>query len=236
MKNINEVVFIIQARTQSTRVPNKMLREFAGSSLFEVAINKFLSSSIIPKENICLSILDDELIDIANKYELSVFNRSKESTYEPISLQKIFEWYDKLDYKYYVILNGCSPLLKVKTLDNFIEDFLTSSSNGLFSVFEKKHFMYDLNHRMVNNFLGEKKYLTTFETKLLETIYEAAGCLYAGTMSDIGKDIYMGTFKFKNDPKFYIMNEYESLDVDYPWQFEMAEILYKKHLMEGAAG
>ena len=80
MKNINEVVFIIQARTQSTRVPNKMLREFAGSSLFEVAINKFLSSSIIPKENICLSILDDELIDIANKYELSVFNRSKEST------------------------------------------------------------------------------------------------------------------------------------------------------------
>ena len=57
MKKINEVAFIIQARTQSTRVPNKMLRDFAGSNLFEVAINKFLSSSIVPKKNIWLSIL-----------------------------------------------------------------------------------------------------------------------------------------------------------------------------------
>ena len=41
MKNINDVLFIIQARTQSTRVPNKMLRPFADSNLFEIAVNKF---------------------------------------------------------------------------------------------------------------------------------------------------------------------------------------------------
>ena len=51
MKNINNICFIIQARTQSTRVPNKMLRPFADSNLFEIAINKILQSSIIPKEN-----------------------------------------------------------------------------------------------------------------------------------------------------------------------------------------
>ena len=51
MKDINDVCFIIQARTQSTRVPNKMLRPFAGSSLLEIAINKILQSSLIPKEN-----------------------------------------------------------------------------------------------------------------------------------------------------------------------------------------
>ena len=52
MKNINDIVFIIQARTQSTRVPNKMLRPFADSNLFEIAVNKILNSSIIPKDNL----------------------------------------------------------------------------------------------------------------------------------------------------------------------------------------
>jgi len=233
MKKISEVAFIIQARTQSTRVPNKMLRDFGGSTLFEVAINKFLSSTIIPKENIWISILDKELKDVSAKYDLNVFNRSEESTHEPVVLQKIFEWHQKLDYKYYVILNACGPLLKIETLDDFIADFLTSPSRGSFSVFEKKHFMYDLQHNMLNNFLGEEKYLTTFETKLLEPIYEAAGCLYAGTMSDISEDIYMGTFKSKDSPQFYIMNESESLDIDEPWQFEMAEIIYKRQVSEG---
>ena len=52
MKNIQDTIFIIQARTQSTRVPNKMLRPFAHSSLFEIAIEKVLQSTIIPKDNL----------------------------------------------------------------------------------------------------------------------------------------------------------------------------------------
>ena len=103
----------------------------------------------------------------------------------------------------------------------------------MLSVVEKKHFMFDFkNHQMLNNYLGEEKYLRTLETKLLEPIYEAVGCLYAGTMSDFEKNIYMGTFRFKNDPEFYTMNEEESFDIDYPWQFEAGKILYKKYLTE----
>ena len=51
MKCISEVVFILQARMNSQRVPNKMLRPFGNSTLFEIAINKLLRSSILPKEN-----------------------------------------------------------------------------------------------------------------------------------------------------------------------------------------
>ena len=62
MKDIKDICFIIQARTQSTRVPNKMLRPFSDSNLFEIAINKILNSKIIPKENFYLSVMDDEII------------------------------------------------------------------------------------------------------------------------------------------------------------------------------
>ena len=46
-KNIKDILFVIQARTQSTRVPNKMLKPFGESNLFEIAIQKILNSKNI---------------------------------------------------------------------------------------------------------------------------------------------------------------------------------------------
>ena len=124
MKNIKDVCFIIPARTQSTRVPNKMLKPFVDSSLLEIAINKVLASKKIPKENFYLSIMDQELIDLAKKYQVNYFIRSEESTREPITLQKVHEWHDKLPFKYFIIINACNPLLKINTIEKFINEFL----------------------------------------------------------------------------------------------------------------
>ena len=227
MKSINDIVFIIQARTQSTRVPNKMLRPFADSSLFEIAVNKILNSTIIPKDNFYLSVMDNELIDIAKKYNVNYFVRSEESTQEPVTLQKALEWYNKLPFKYFVIINACSPLLKVETIDNFVQKFLEVESNGLFGVFEKKTFLFNSDGVMINRFFGEDKYLATLETKFVETCYEAAHSLYAGSTEDIDNGIYMGTFKEPGNPSFFVMEEIECFDIDWPWQFEAAEKLYK---------
>lgn len=228
MKDIKDIVFILQARTQSTRVPNKMLKPFAGSNLFEIAVEKILSSKLIPKENLLLSIMDDELIEIAKKHGVNYFIRSEESTQEPVTLPKVFEWHDKIPFKYYVNVNGCNPLLKIETLESFVQQFMESSSRGQFGVFEKKTFLFSNEGHMLNKFYGEDKYLATLETKFVETCYEAAHSLYAGTVEDISKEIYMGSFKEPNDPEFFVMDEIECFDIDWPWQFELAEIMYKK--------
>ena len=68
----------------------------------------------------------------------------------------------------------------------------------------------------------------TFETKFVETTYAASGALYAGKMNDIGNDIYMGTFNQTGDPEFFEMDTLECFDIDWPRQFETAEILYKQ--------
>lgn len=228
MKDIKDIAFIIQARTQSTRVPNKMLRPFADSSLFEIAVRKILNSSIIPKENFYLSVMDDELIQIAKKYGVNTFIRSEESTQEPVTLQKALEWYNKLPFKYFVIVNACNPLLKVETIDSFVKQFIEGKSNGLFGVFEKKTFLFNSDGQMLNRFYGEDKYLATLETKFVETCYEAAHSLYAGSMEDIADGVYMGSFKTPGDPEFFVMDEIECFDIDWPWQFEVAQTLYAK--------
>jgi CMP-N-acetylneuraminic acid synthetase len=228
MKNVKDTLFIIQARTQSTRVPNKMLRPFDNSNLFEIAINKVLKSKTIPRENFYLSIMDQELVDIANKYNVNYFTRSEESTQEPVTLQKVFEWHT-LPFKHFVIINACNPLLRITTIDNFVGNFLETHSNGLFGVFEKKTFLFNNEGAMINKFFGEDKYLATLETKFVETCYEAAHSLYAGSTEDIKNGIYMGNFKEPKNPEFFIMDEIECFDIDWPWQFEVAERLYKSN-------
>ena len=226
-KNVKDILFVIQARTQSTRVPNKMLKPFGESNLFEIAIQKILNSKIIPKDNFYLSVMDDELIEIAKKYKVNYFIRSEESTEEPITLPKVFEWHSKLPFKYYVNINACNPLLKIETIDNFVNTFINSVCRGQFGVFEKKTFLFNNEGNMINKFYGDDKYLATLETKFVETCYEAAHSLYAGTIEDINNEIYMGSFKSPGDPKFFIMDEIECFDIDWPWQFEIAEVMYK---------
>ena len=134
MKNIKDVVVIIQARLNSERVPQKMIRSFSDSNLFEIAIKKLLASKEIPKENIYLSVNEPELKNIGKKYGLNIYDRSEESANNDNSLQKIYEWHDKLPFKYVIKINACSPLLKTETIDEFFKTFLKLSF--VFSIWE----------------------------------------------------------------------------------------------------
>ena len=77
MKKISDIVIIIQARLNSERVSQKMIRPFADSNLFEIAIKKLLASKEIPKDNIYLSINEPDLKIIGQKYNLNIYERSE---------------------------------------------------------------------------------------------------------------------------------------------------------------
>ena len=47
MKSVNDIAVIVQARTNSQRIPNKMLRPFANTNLFELVLSKLLKSKVI---------------------------------------------------------------------------------------------------------------------------------------------------------------------------------------------
>ena len=50
MKNINDICVIIQARLSSERVPGKMLKPFAGTTLMDILFKKLEQSKIIKKK------------------------------------------------------------------------------------------------------------------------------------------------------------------------------------------
>jgi CMP-N-acetylneuraminic acid synthetase len=225
MKSISDIVVILQARMNSQRVPKKMLKPFLDSNLFEIAINKLLNSKIIPKENIYISVFEDELKNIANKYNLNIYNRSEESANNDNSLQKIYEWHDKLPFKYVIKVNGCSPLLKVETIDKFVTQFINQSEENLFGVIPLKDYFWNKDGKLVTPWPENQ---TIMNTKAVETTYKAAHVLYASKMNLISENKFMGDFDLPGGIKLFPLDELECFDIDYDWQFNVGEILFKK--------
>ena len=223
MKNIGDILFLIQARLNSQRVPQKMIKDFNGTNLFSIAIDKVLDSEVIPKDNFYVSICEDELIDIANDKGVNIYNRSYESANNDNSLQKIYEWHDKLPFKYVVKINGCSPLLKTETIDGFVKQFVEQEEENLFGVIETKDYYWNKDGKLVTPWPEDQ---TIMNTKAVEVTYKAAHTLYASRMDLIKDNMFMGDFQKEGGIKLYPMDELETFDIDYEWQFKLGEILY----------
>lgn len=229
-----KIAIVINARAESKRIPNKMTKDFAGSSLFEVAVRKLLTSKIINKNDIYFAynangnefdhIIDKVSID-RYIYPLQKILRTKESTEEEKDQKKIYEFYQKLihQYDYCVLVNPCCPLLKIETIDAFYQTFKYSDKDGLFGVLKKKNYFWDRD-KIPINLPGHGGIMNTKDP--LCQVYEAAHCLYGSKLSFIPEKRWMGGFS-KEGPELFIVPENEAFDIDYPWQFEYGEILYK---------
>ena len=223
MKDIKDIAVIVQARVNSQRVLNKMLRPFAGTNLFELTLNKLLNSKVIPQQNVIASVYEDELKQIADKLNINTYNRSYESANNDNSLQKIYEWHNKLPFKYVIKVNGCSPLLKTETIDKFIQYFIEQEEENLFGVIETKDYYWNKEGRLVTPWPEDQ---TLMNTKAVEVTYKAAHVLYASRMDLIKDNKFMGDFQKEGGIKLYPMDELECFDIDYEWQFNTAELLY----------
>lgn len=226
MKNINEIAFVVQARLNSQRVPQKMIRPFGGSNLFAIVLDKLLESKIIPTSNIFGSVYEQELVDELDKRELNYWNRSEESANEDEDIKLIYEWHNKLPakYKYVVLISGCNPLLKVETIDKFVEQFVLQPEDNLFAAIKKKTYYWDQNGKMITPWPESQKIMNT---KTVDPIYEAAHCLYASDLDLIEREQFMVDFS-KENLKLFEIEELEAFDIDYEWQFNVADTLYSK--------
>lgn len=225
MKKVEEVAVVIQARLSSERCPKKMIRPFAGSTLTDIACEKILASKVIPKENFYLAVNEPELIDIAKKHDVNVFVRSDKSAAwdggPDAHLREMYEWWNKIPFKYVVLINACVPFLTTETIDSFFDAYRASSSNGMFAVMEKMNYFWDEKFEFLTPLRD-----AAMNTKNVQKTYEAAHCLYASKLSSIDKGIWMGDFSKKGDIELYKVSEKECFDVDYEWEFKAYEAMY----------
>ena len=228
MKKAEEVAVVVQARLSSERCPRKMIRPFAGSTLTEVMVRKILNSKVIPRENFFLSVHEPELREIGHRLEVNVFERSEKSALwdggPGAHIKDMYEWYNKIPFKYVVLVSACTPMLENSTIDGFFDAYLKTESDGLFAVVEKKNYFWNKEGAMISKWPETE---AAMNTKAVEITYEAAHCLYAGRLDKIEDGIWMGDFKKPGDIELFPISENEIYDVDYEWQFPIVESIYK---------
>tara|TARA_Y100000592_G_C5479595_1_gene324479 strand:+ start:3593 stop:4276 length:684 start_codon:yes stop_codon:yes gene_type:complete len=222
MKKIEEVAIVIQARLNSQRIPQKMIKPFAGTTLTDIFLEKIKKCKSFPLSNFYLSVYEDELVDIGTKHHVNIFRRSRKSAMSegtPMSL--MYEWHNKLPHKYVVLINACVPFLKPKTIDSFIEEYLKSDKTGMFAVMKKKNYFWDNQGKILTPLTED-----VMNTKTVQATFEAAHCLYASRLDTIRGGIWMGDF-MKDEIHLFPVEEKEVFDIDYQWQFDLCEKLWK---------
>jgi CMP-N-acetylneuraminic acid synthetase len=137
-------------------------------------------------------------------------------------LRKIYEWHDKLPFKYVIKINACSPLLKIDTINEFTRQFVEQKEENLFGVIEQKDYFWNKEGLMITPWPEDQ---TIMNTKAVEPTYKAAHVLYASRMDIIKDHRFMGDFFEEGSIKLFPMNELEAFDIDYDWQFTLAENL-----------
>tara|TARA_R110002012_G_scaffold13498_5_gene57682 strand:- start:13461 stop:14144 length:684 start_codon:yes stop_codon:yes gene_type:complete len=225
MKRVDEVAVLVQARLGSQRIPQKMIKPFAQTTLTDIAVEKVLQCKAFPAKNFYLSAYEPELKTIAVSHDVNVFHRSEASANsEGTPMTEMYEWWDKLPFKYCVLINACAPFLKPETIDDFFKAYLETESDGMFGVIHKKNYFWNSDGSIITP-LKE----AVMNTKTADVVYEAAHCLYAGRMDKIGESIWMGDFNTPGEIELFPMEEREVLDIDYQWQFDMCEALWRNN-------
>ena len=221
---MKSIAMVTTVRKNSQRVPNKLLRPFANSNLFNIYLDKLESF----KDYVYIVAYEQEFIDIIHKRGFRFFPRSKESANGETS-PIIHSYLNNMEEEFIYLATCCCPLMKVHTLKNILnvveENYDDPEFNGLITVRPCTNIVWDSNKEIVNRDAG------VFNTKLRKPLYiETSSVIVFRRKKFLERKVY---FDFKpRDPELYVIDQIEATDIDTMGDFEIMEIIYNKHKKE----
>ena len=216
-----DVLALIPARGGSTGIPRKNLAPVAGRPLLAWTIDAALRSRTVTRT--VVSTEDDEIAATARELGAEVLARPSELAADDTPMQPVVAHaLDALDTsEVLVLLQPTSPLRGAEHVDEAVELLLETGADSVVSVVEVPHryrpgsLMALDGERLVR--LADDHAATRQEKPL---VYARNGPAVLALRPDrIGTDLYGG------DCRPYVMGARESLDVDEPFDLELAELL-----------
>lgn len=215
-----EVVAMIPAKGTSNRVKNKNARDFGGSSLFERKIRQLQQSALIKK--IYVGSDSSEILERAERLGALPVWRGNDVCDESIASanQMIGDFVSKVEGDVGVWVHCTNPFIYASHYDEAIKRFLSSSYpyDSLVSVTRVQSHLWNSDGFPSNfNPFAERH---PFASQLNPVFFQNGG-LFIQSIENFKKNSYFYGVK----PLLYEMDEFESLDVNTPREFEVAECL-----------
>ncbi|MBT3350999.1 MAG: hypothetical protein HOC91_09420 [Nitrospinaceae bacterium] len=214
------VSVLINARTKSTRVPRKLVRTFAGTTLIEIALEKIDKMDFFAHRY--YGVAEEELIVKKDKFTNVELLKRKPESVEPgyNKHEVIYEHYRKIESDYIFWLNPCHPLLTIDTVKRAAEYVLETEHNSYTSMMATTDWIFDEDGIPLTNLTPNV--VSTHHTK---KYYKVAHSFHVFKKAYFLKTDQFWTFS-QNDPCRIEVPENECLDVDTPFEFETAEAVY----------
>jgi CMP-N-acetylneuraminic acid synthetase len=213
---------IINARLQSSRVPEKLVRAFANSTLIEIALSKLSKMDFF--ENRYFAIAEKEFENFANDYEsVKILWREKESVKRGVNALEItLNHYLQPPTEWIFVINPCQPLLSVETIRKAFDTFQNTNYNSYIAAIPIQDWIFDQEGMPIT--YNNTKILATDRTPIN---YKVTHSFYIINKEYFRKTGMLWSFTPK-DPFLIVISAEETFDVDTPLEFEVTEMLYLK--------
>ena len=119
---ISDISIVINARVNSTRVPKKLLRDFCGTTLLDLVLDKIKHIGV-PKY---VATCEEEIKRIVARHDgFEILNREPTSVKKGFRHQSItFAHYKNIKTSKIMSINACCPFVKLYTYENAINKLL----------------------------------------------------------------------------------------------------------------
>jgi CMP-N-acetylneuraminic acid synthetase len=216
------VSVVTNARTQSTRVPRKLVREFAGRSLLDIALEKLNRMDFFA--NRYLAVAEPDLAAMAAPYEnVTVLHRDPDAVQRGVNPQSVtFAHYRKVPSEFIFVFNPCLPLIRVETIRKAYDYFQSTNYRAYTAVVKTGDWIFDSEGNALTN--SDPRNVTTNKNR---TFYKGCHAFHI-----VNREYYSTTGEHwtfaQNDPHLIEIPEEEAADVDTEGEFALAELLYQK--------
>lgn len=217
------VIALLPMKGNSERVPNKNMRSFDGAPLYHAVMRSLLASKYI--EKVVINTDSDVIAEDATSSfgeKVQIVNRPLEIQGDYVSMNEIIGYdLSVLDSDVFIQTHSTNPLVRSETFDKGIEKYFESVERGFDSVFSVTRLhtrLYDKKAEPINHNPNE-----LIRTQDLEPLYEENSNFYI-----FSKESFKGASnkRIGLKPSLFEVNKLESVDIDEPEDFQLAELLH----------
>tara|TARA_B100000795_G_scaffold84546_1_gene61427 strand:- start:6854 stop:7534 length:681 start_codon:yes stop_codon:yes gene_type:complete len=221
------ITVFLPCRAGSERVPDKNTKSFAGleGGLLKIKLNQILKINLVDK--IILSTNDPRVMEIAlNISDRIVIDvRSEELSLSSTSTDDLVKYIPSIIAEGHVLwTHTTSPFLTNDIYNEAIKIYLENLEIGihdsLMTVNKLQTFLWDKN----GSFNYDRKIEKWPRTQTIQELYEINSGIFINSIENYAK------FQDRIASNPYLMNTkgHASFDIDWPEDFELAEMIYKK--------
>ena len=211
-----KITAVVAVRKGSQRVPNKNIRPFGDTTLLDLKLQTLLKVSNL--DEIIVNSDCDKMIEIGKKYGVKTVKREP---YFASSQATNSEFHGHIgettDTDYIFLAPVCSPFISSEKHEEAINQFMNSDCDSLTSTSLVKGHLW-LDGKPINYDLDNVP--NSQDLPDIEMINYGITIVDKNTMKNKSRVI-------GDNPDFIILNEYEGVDINTPFEFQTAEIIYK---------